>query len=218
MYVYFGCFTWYSFYLFIYQNEIFPYIYVRCRVQCFICLITWMHTQTHTRQVFSGRGIGPSQRPLLDNSQHSCFWRDLNPQPQQASGRKPTPQTAQQPRKNCIALRAWKYPGLKIIHIGWLHRAHLYPEDGDRTFLGDFQYLYATLHGVTSRKPAVSSPHLSFFIEGYFFNNVITISGFHSETDETCLPLGYYVASSGNALQTFRDNLSVPSSRSSGTD
>ena len=32
-------------------------------------------------------------------------------------------------------------------------------------------------------------------------------------TDENCNPLGHYKASSGNSLQTFRDNLSVPSLR-----
>ena len=38
-------------------------------------------------------------------------------------------------------------------------------------------------------------------------------SGFQSEEDENCALLVYYAASSGNFLQTFRDNLSVPSSR-----
>jgi len=36
--------------------------------------------------------------------------------------------------------------------------------------------------------------------------------GFHSEVDENCSLLGCYAANSGNALPTFRDNLSVPSS------
>jgi hypothetical protein len=39
------------------------------------------------------------------------------------------------------------------------------------------------------------------------------ISGFHHEVDEICAALGYYAACSGNSLPTFRDNLSVPSSR-----
>jgi len=39
------------------------------------------------------------------------------------------------------------------------------------------------------------------------------ISGFRRETDESCALLGNYAASSGNSLPTFRDNLSVPSSR-----
>jgi hypothetical protein len=39
------------------------------------------------------------------------------------------------------------------------------------------------------------------------------ISGFRREVHENCDFLGYYVASSGNFLQTFRDNILVPSSR-----
>jgi hypothetical protein len=39
------------------------------------------------------------------------------------------------------------------------------------------------------------------------------ISGFRCEAEESCAVLGYYEASSGNFLQTFRDNLSAPSSR-----
>jgi hypothetical protein len=39
------------------------------------------------------------------------------------------------------------------------------------------------------------------------------ISGFRHEVAENCALLGYYTASSGNFLLTFRDNLSVPSSR-----
>ena len=37
-------------------------------------------------------------------------------------------------------------------------------------------------------------------------------SGFRSEADENCTLLVYYATSTGNFLQTFRDNLSVPSS------
>jgi len=37
------------------------------------------------------------------------------------------------------------------------------------------------------------------------------ISGFHHEADENCALLGYYAASNGNLLPTFRDNLWVPS-------
>ena len=44
----------------------------------------------------------------------------------------------------------------------------------------------------------------------YIFIRVI--SGFCCEVDEICDLLGYYAASSGNLLQTFRDNLLVPSS------
>ena len=41
------------------------------------------------------------------------------------------------------------------------------------------------------------------------------ISGLHREVVENCALLGYYAATSGNFLQTFRDNLSAPYS---GTD
>ena len=39
------------------------------------------------------------------------------------------------------------------------------------------------------------------------------ISGFRREADDNRDVLGYYAASSGNSLRTYRDNLSVPSSR-----
>jgi hypothetical protein len=39
------------------------------------------------------------------------------------------------------------------------------------------------------------------------------ISGLHSDVDEIYPLLGYYTALSGNSVQTFRDNLLVPSSR-----
>ena len=39
------------------------------------------------------------------------------------------------------------------------------------------------------------------------------VSCFRREVDENCVLLGYYAASSGNSLSTFRDNLSVPSSK-----
>ena len=42
-------------------------------------------------------------------------------------------------------------------------------------------------------------------------------SGFRSDVDEICALLGYYAAYSGNYLPTFRDNLSVPSSRTKPT-
>ena len=38
-------------------------------------------------------------------------------------------------------------------------------------------------------------------------------SGFRSEVDENYALLGHYAASIGNLLPTFRDNISVPSSR-----
>jgi len=37
-------------------------------------------------------------------------------------------------------------------------------------------------------------------------------SGLRREADGYCVLLGYYAASSGSFLPTFRDNLSVPSS------
>ena len=57
------------------------------------------HTTTHdTRQDSSGRVISSLHRPLPDNTQHSQQGNmrpvDSNPQSQQASGRRPTPQTA----------------------------------------------------------------------------------------------------------------------------
>ena len=44
-------------------------------------------------------------------------------------------------------------------------------------------------------------------------NKTCTIPGFHRETDEICARLWCYLAYGGNYLPTFRDNLSVPSSR-----
>jgi hypothetical protein len=37
--------------------------------------------------------------------------------------------------------------------------------------------------------------------------------GFRREVNKNCALLGHYAASSGNSLPTFRNNLSVPSSR-----
>jgi hypothetical protein len=39
------------------------------------------------------------------------------------------------------------------------------------------------------------------------------ISGFRHDVDDICALLGYYATSCGNCLPTFRDNVSVPSSR-----
>ena len=41
---------------------------------------------------------------------------------------------------------------------------------------------------------------------------ICVISGFRREVDESHALLGYYSASSGNSVLTFRDNLTVPSS------
>jgi hypothetical protein len=51
----------------------------------------------HSRYDSSGRVIGPSQRPLPDNThiptrdRHPCPRRNSNPQSQHASGRRPSP-------------------------------------------------------------------------------------------------------------------------------
>ena len=37
------------------------------------------------------------------------------------------------------------------------------------------------------------------------------ILGFRRDVDEICAFVGYYAAQSGNSVQAFRDNLSVPS-------
>jgi hypothetical protein len=49
------------------------------------------------------------------------------------------------------------------------------------------------------------------FVKRYF--NVTLISGFRRDVDEICGLLGNYTASCGNYLPTFRDNVSIPSSR-----
>ena len=50
--------------------------------------------------------------------------------------------------------------------------------------------------------------HLS--VWKYIKHTVYLMSSFHREVDENCALLGYYAASSGNFLPTFRDNLSAP--------
>jgi hypothetical protein len=58
---------------------------------------TWSHWSTHhIRQDSSGRGTGPSQRPLRDNTntvrdKHPYPRWDSNPRSQQALGRRPKP-------------------------------------------------------------------------------------------------------------------------------
>jgi hypothetical protein len=42
---------------------------------------------------------------------------------------------------------------------------------------------------------------------------LLLISGFRCDDDEVGAVLGYYTASNGNPLPTFRKNVSVPSSR-----
>jgi hypothetical protein len=64
-----------------------PRAHVRCR--CFFSP-QWSHSVTHARLDSSGRGIGPSQRRLPDNTHHSqqtrapCLLRYSNPQCQQS--------------------------------------------------------------------------------------------------------------------------------------
>ena len=48
---------------------------------------------------------------------------------------------------------------------------------------------------------------------GKVLSSTRVISGFSREEDENCALLGCYAESSGNFLPTFRDNLSIPSSR-----
>jgi hypothetical protein len=45
--------------------------------------------------------------------------------------------------------------------------------------------------------------------------NMVTsmISGFPCDADKICALLGYYAMESGNSVQTFRDNISLTSSR-----
>jgi len=50
------------------------------------------------------------------------------------------------------------------------------------------------------------------YIQVYIYLYISVISGFHREVDESCALLGHYAASDVNFLQTFRYNLSVPSS------
>jgi hypothetical protein len=47
-------------------------------------------------------------------------------------------------------------------------------------------------------------------------SSICVTSGFRRDVDQICALLEYYAALSGNSVPTFRDNLSVPSSR--GTD
>jgi hypothetical protein len=49
----------------------------------------------------------------------------------------------------------------------------------------------------------------------FLCNKQFAISGFRRDTDEICALLGYYTASCGNSLPTFRDNVSVPCHRGS---
>jgi hypothetical protein len=51
------------------------------------------------------------------------------------------------------------------------------------------------------------------FSERYVTSITILISGYRRDIVEICALLGYYAASCGNCLSTFRDNVSVPSSR-----
>jgi hypothetical protein len=80
---------------------------------------------------------------------------------------------------------------------------------GNSTKKGMNQFLHKVLLVVVDRRKA--------FMNGWkdsTGNCVFTlISGFHRVVDEFCSLLGYYAAACGNCLPTFRDNVSVPSSR-----
>ena len=70
----------------------------------------------------------------------------------------------------------------------------------------------ANIRPVTVLRTASASKHSSTRQGG---NIVITKQGLKSQMDDVdgnCALLGYYAASSGNFLPTFRDSLSVPSS------
>jgi hypothetical protein len=44
-------------------------------------------------------------------------------------------------------------------------------------------------------------------------DSIRVITGFRCDLDEICALFGYYVALRGSSVRTFRDNLSVPTSR-----
>jgi hypothetical protein len=72
------------------------YLPVHSRCRGFLWSFIWSHSDTqHSRWDSSGRGIGPSQRPLPDNTntvqdKHPWSRWDSNPRSQQALGRRPT--------------------------------------------------------------------------------------------------------------------------------
>ena len=53
--------------------------------------------------------------------------------------------------------------------------------------------------------------HVNRTAESPFRNVDVRFTGFRRESNESCALLGYYTASGGNFVPTFRDNLSVPS-------
>jgi hypothetical protein len=98
-----------------------------------------------------------------------------------------------------------------------------------RGFLQLFVTSFLTGPGVLLRTP-LSNTSVQFFpwygryiviTQVYFkwiliffsFQHLTLISGFRRDVDEICGLLGYYAASCGNYLPTFRDNVSVLSSR-----
>jgi hypothetical protein len=56
-----------------------------------------------------------------------------------------------------------------------------------------------------------SRTHFKYLIQT--MTNLWVTSGFRRNIDDICALLGYYAAYSGNSVPTFRDNLSVASSR-----
>jgi hypothetical protein len=76
----------------------------------------------------------------------------------------------------------------------------------DKVTLGQY-FLRVLLFPPMSIIPPMLHVHSSIYHELHI------ISGFRRDADEICALLGYNTASSGNPLPTFRDNVSVPSSR-----
>jgi hypothetical protein len=74
-----------------------------------------------------------------------------------------------------------------------------------------YPYLFSSLNHVdTSFTLRISPMQLSAKMNA---EKCVVVSGFSRDVDEICAPLGYYTALIGSSLQTFRENLSVPSSR-----
>jgi hypothetical protein len=60
-----------------------------------------------------------------------------------------------------------------------------------------------------------NSPHCNkYCFQRLYITYALTlISGFRRDVDKICALLGHYAASCGNCVPTFRDNVSVPSSK-----
>jgi hypothetical protein len=75
----------------------------------------------------------------------------------------------------------------------------------------DWCYVVMT-RAVTCRYIAVTCRYIAVTCR-YIFLVVTQMRDFRRVVDEICALLGYYTASCGNCLPTFRDNVSFPSSR-----